>query len=212
MEYFIVLVRTLFFYILITIVYRFMGKREVGQLGIIDLIVSILIAELVSISINNINESIMLSVIPIILLVLLQVMLAYGSLKFPKLRKIFDGSPSLIIKEGKIIFKEMLKQRYNLDDLLSQLREQNIKSIKEVSYAVLETNGKLSVFTKERTNDYPLALILDGKIDKKVLKDIGKNETWLNNLLKKEYLRLDEIFYAFYTKKDLYIITKDELI
>ncbi len=212
MEYATVLFRTFFFYLLIILVYRFMGKREVGQLGIIDLIVSILIAELVSMSINNTNDSIFLSILPIILLVLFQVLLAYLSLKAPRIRELFDGKPSVIINKGQVNFKEMLHQRYNLDDLLSQLREKDIKSIKEVDYALLETNGKLSVFKKDNNKDFPLALILDGKINEEVLNSIKKNKQWLLNMLKKEYIELNEIFYAFYTKDNLYIITKEELL
>lgn len=212
MEYVIILFRTLFFYILIIFIYRFMGKREVGQLGIIDLIVSILIAEIVTYALMNTDKSIAISILPAIFLMILQIIFAYISLKVPKFRKLFDGNPSVIIDNGRINFKEMLKQRYNLDDLLSQLREKNIKSIEEVEYAVLETNGKLSVFLKKDNKSYPFPLILDGKVDEDTLKKINKDTKWLSNILKKEYIELNEIFYAFYTKDNLYIITNEELL
>lgn len=212
MEYVIILFRTLFFYILIIFIYRFMGKREVGQLGIIDLIVSILIAEIVTYALMNTDKSIAISILPAIFLMILQIIFAYISLKVPKSRKLFDGNPSVIIDNGRINFKEMLKQRYNLDDLLSQLREKNIKSIEEVEYAVLETNGKLSVFLKKDNKSYPFPLILDGKVDEDTLKKINKDKKWLSNILKKEYIELNEIFYAFYTKDNLYIITNEELL
>jgi len=129
MDYIIVLFRTVLFYILITIIYRFMGKREVGQLGIVDLSVSILIAELAAISIDNREESIFLAIIPIVVLVLIQMGMAYYSLKNAKVRDAFDGTPSIMISQGIINFKEMVKQRYNIDDLLTQLREQHMRSI-----------------------------------------------------------------------------------
>ena len=181
MDYLIVLERTILFYIIITVLYRFMGKREVGQLGIVDLIVSILIAELAAISIDNRTESIFLSIIPIVVLVLIQMGMAYYSLKNQKVRDAFDGTPSVMINRGKINFKEMVRQRYNIDDLLTQLREQHIKSIEEVDYAILETSGKLSVFKKKdnRFGDYPLPLILDGKIQEDTLRQIQKTEKWL---------------------------------
>ena len=97
MEYLNVFARTLFFYFFIFIIYRLMGKREVGQLGIIDLIVSILIAELAMISIENLSNNIFYSIIPILTLTLLQIILAYFSLKKPKFRIFLDGNPSLII-------------------------------------------------------------------------------------------------------------------
>ena len=167
MDYIIVLYRTLVFYIIITIIYRFMGKREIGQLGIIDLIVSILIAELAAISIDNRQESIFLSIVPIIALTIIQIFLAYLSLKNSKIRNVFDGTTSVMINKGQINFKEMIKQRYNLDDLLTQLREKHIRSIEEVDYAILETSGKLSIFKKDSNlfGEYPLPLILDSVID-----------------------------------------------
>ena len=213
MDYLIVLERTILFYIIITVLYRFMGKREVGQLGIVDLIVSILIAELAAISIDNRTESIFLSIIPIVVLVLIQMGMAYYSLKNQKVRDAFDGTPSVMINRGKINFKEMVKQRYNIDDLLTQLREQHVKSIEEVDYAILETSGKLSVFKKKdnRFGDYPLPLILDGKIQEDTLKQIQKNEKWLQKTLTEEKVNIEEIFYAFYQEKNIFIIKKEDL-
>lgn len=211
MDYVIVLTRTVLFYFLITIIYRFMGKREVGQLGIIDLIVSILIAELAAISIDNRHESIFLSIIPIMLLVFIQIILSKISVKSSKFRNVIDGTPSVIINNGKINFKEMVKQRYNLDDLLTQLREKKIKTIEDVDFAILENSGTLSVFSKydSRVGEYPLALILDGKIDYDTLKRINKSSKWLNESLKEKKVKIDDVFYAFYSKKSLYIIKKD---
>ena len=146
MELFTVLFRTLFFYFFVLVAYRLMGKREIGQLGVIDLIVSILIAELVAISIEETENPIYLTIIPIAVLVLLEIVFAYISIKSRKFRNIFDGKPSLIIANGKINYKEMIKQRYSLDDLLISLRMQGIKELDMVEYAFLEPNGQLSIF------------------------------------------------------------------
>lgn len=213
MDYLIVLAKTLFFYIVITILYRFMGKREVGELGIVDLIVSILIAELAAISIDNYKSSVFLSLIPIVALVGIQIGLAHLSLKSGKIRNVFDGEPSVMIDRGVVNFKEMLRQRYNLDDLLTQLREKGVKSLEEVDYAILETSGKLSVFKKEKgkTGDYPLALILDGKIQEDTLRQMQKSESWLEELLLEERVSLDDIFYGFYRNKHLFVIKNSDL-
>jgi uncharacterized membrane protein YcaP (DUF421 family) len=164
-----------------------MGKREIGELSIMDFIVSIFIAEMVAISIENYKSSILLSLIPIIALVLLQVIFSKISMRNEKIRNVVDGEPSVIINKGKINFKEMLKQRYNLDDLLMQLRSMSIKSIEEVDYAVLETSGKLSVFKKQddKKHNYPLPLIVDGHLDDNVLVAINKSRNWLFNELEK---------------------------
>lgn len=213
MDYLIVLFRTTLFYIIITIIYRFMGKREIGQLGMVDLIVSILIAELAAMSIENRNENIFLSILPIALLVIIQIGMSYISLKNSKIRNLFDGNPSVIINKGRINFKEMIEQRYNIDDLLTQLREKHIRSIEEVDYAVLETSGKLSVFKKDNKlfGEYPMPLILDGEIDQDTLRQINKTEEWLTNQLKRENVLLEDIFYAFYRNKKLFLIKEEDL-
>ena len=141
------IIKTIILYIYIMFCYRLMGKKEVGKLGIIDLIVSVLIAELAAMSIEDSSRSILVSLIPIAVLVVIQIGLSYISLKSVEIRKFIDGSPRVIINKGKVNFNQMRKLRYSLDDLVSQLREQGVKSIEQVNYAVLENNGKLSVFT-----------------------------------------------------------------
>lgn len=209
MDILIVLFRTLLFYVIITVVYRFMGKREVGELSIMDLIVSILIAELAAISIDKYKSNLLITIIPICVLVLVQIVIAKISLKNPNVREKIEGVPSVIVNRGKINFKEMLKQRYNLDDLLTQLREKGIRSIDEVDYAILETSGKLSVFEKGNNKNYPLPVILDGEIDYETLAQIKKDEQWLDKVLKERNLVLDNVFYAFYKDKNLFIIEKE---
>lgn len=185
-----------------------MGKREIGQLSISDLTISILIAELVAISIENRNDSPILTIFPIILLVLLEVLLAYIQLKCNKIRPATDGRPSLIILNGKLNIKEMVKQRYSLDDLLLSLRDKEIAGINEVEYAILETNGRLSIFKKDKKSEYPLPLIVDGVVDTDSLLNINKTEIWLNKLLDLHDLTTKDILYAFYKKNKLYIIRK----
>ena len=192
-----------------------MGKREVGQLGIIDLIVSILIAELVAISIENSNDSIMLTIAPILLLVILELLLAYISIKSRTFRTIFGGKPSLIIVNGKINYHEMVKQRYSDDDLLLSLRQKEIRNIEEVEYAFLEPNGKLSIFKYnffKIKSSYPMPLIVDGTIQDKALKYIHKNKIWLENELKKKKLKVKDVFYAFYKGGKIYLVKRDETI
>ena len=191
-----------------------MGKREVGQLGIIDLIVSILIAELVAISVEDLSVSILKSIIPIICLVILQIVLSYSSLKSSKLRNLLDGVPVFIIKKGKINYKEMVRQKYGLDDLLEQMRERGYRNIEEVEYAILENNGTLSVFPYEKkktVTPLPLAIILDGKIQRETLFELGKSEEELLSLINDKGLELEEIFYGFLKNKNIYIIKYQEL-
>lgn len=210
-----IFIRTLFFYFFIFIVYRIMGKREVGQLGIIDLIVSILIAELVVISIEDYDNNIFLSIIPILTLLLLQVTLAYFSLRKPKFRILLDGNPSIMIQNGKINYKEMLHQKYSLDDLLTQLREKGYRSIEEIEYAILENSGTLSVFPypkDKKKSPLPLPLILDSDIQTETLKRLNKNKDWVYKILDNKNIKLEEVFYAFYKDNNVFIIKHSDLI
>ena len=212
MEIFTIFIRTLFFYFFIFIIYRLMGKREVGQVGIIDLIVSILIAELVVISIENYDKSVFISLVPILTLTILQLVLAYLTLKKPKIRSFLDGNPSVIIKNGKLNYKEMMRQKYNLDDLLIQMREKGYRSIEEVEYAILENNGTLSIFNKKKeTTPLPLPLILDSAIQSDTLKQLKKTEKWVYDILEKKNITIDKVFYAFYKDKNIFIIKKSDL-
>ena len=197
--YYTLILKNIFFYFYIVFCYRLMGKKEVGKLSIIDLIVSVLIAELAAMCIEETERSIFISIVPIIVLVLIQILLSYISLKNTSVRNFIDGTPKTIINNGKIDFKQMQKLRYSLDDLISQLREQGVKNIEEVKYAILENNGKLSVFTDN--NIYPMPIILDGVIDYDTVKNMNKNIDWVYKILNKKNIKIEDVFSAFYTKE-----------
>lgn len=213
MEYLIILFRSTMFYVLIATLYRLMGKREVAELSIMDLVVSIFIAQIASIAIENYDKSIFYSLIPIAILVSLQITTSVLELKSNKAREIIDGKISIIVNKGKINFEEMAKQRYNLDDLLVELRKQQIKSLEEVDYAILETNGDLSIFKlqDDTTRTFPLPVIVDGKTQEETLLQIGKSINWLDQELKKDNLKEEDIFYAFYKNKNLFIIKQENI-
>ena len=192
-------------------IFRVMGKREVGQLGTFDLVVFILIAELVALALEH-KDGFLINLVPVIILVLLQIIIAKVSLKSVKFRNFVDGKPVIIIKKGIVNFKNMVEQRYTLDDLLLQLREKDVRSLDEVDYAILETNGKLSVFKKDDKDKktYPLPIILDGKVEFDNLYAIGKTKTWLLNTLIEKNISANDVFYAFTKNSELYIIKKDK--
>lgn len=211
MDFLIIIFKTFVIYFLVALIFRIMGKREVGQLGTFDLVVFILIAELVAISIENKNNF-FLNLIPVLILVILQVVISKLSLKSVKFRKFIDGTPTIIIKKGIIDFKNMVEQRYSLDDLLLQLREKDVSDISEVDYAILEINGKLSVFKKKdnNRNTFPLPIIIDGKVDFDNLYSIKKSNSWLLNTLINKNIKVEDVFYSFYQNNELYIIKNSE--
>lgn len=208
-----VIYRTLFFYFFIFLIYRLMGKREIGQLSIIDLVVSMLIAELVAISIEKHDETLLYTVIPISILVILEMLISYISLKSSTFRAFIEGKPSLIINNGIINYKEMKKQRYTLDNLLLELRNNGYKSLEEIEYAVLENNGKLSIFKKKLFNKgiLPYPLILDGIIVKDNFKYTSISIEDLKIYLLNNNILISDIFYCFYKNNKYYIINKSDV-
>ena len=202
--------RTIFFYFFIIVVFRLMGKREIGELSLMDLVVSLLIAELVAISIENYDESMLLTIIPIAILLVFEIIFGVLSVKSEKFRILVDGKPSLIINKGKINKTEMKKQRYSLDDLMLELRNNNIEDLTQVKFAILENNGRLNLY-KNDTSDIPFPLILDGCVQKATLNYINKDLDWLIDNLDNKNLNIEDIFYAFYKDNKVYVIKNDEL-
>lgn len=200
--------RTIFLYALILIIFRLMGKREVGELSVIDLVIFVMIAEVATFAIDNPKRPLFESIMAMILLLIIQLTTSYMSLKSKKMRDLLDGDPSVIIRDGEIIETEMRKLRYNLDDLFQQLREQQIGSIQDVNYAFLEPSGNLSVFTKDGQHPV-LPLIVDGDIQEKHLMLIQQNKEWLLNLLMEKNIEdPTTVFYCSFEKNELYIQLK----
>jgi len=208
-EYLIILFRTCFIYVFILIIFRLMGKREVGELSVIDLVVSILMAEVAAFALDDVETPLINAILPIIMLFFIQIGSAYFSLKNKKFRDLVDGDPVLLIKDGVILEKEMRKQRYNLDDLCQQLRENGTASVTEVAYAYLEPSGNLSVYEKdEKAFVYPL--IIDGEIQERHLKLLHKDAEWLmSELTKNNITDSKTVFFCIWEETRLHIQLKE---
>ncbi|MBY3621791.1 DUF421 domain-containing protein [Acinetobacter sp. CUI P1] len=141
---------TVLMYFFIFLCMRIMGKREIGKLSVFDLTISIMIAEIGVFVIEDIHRPIYEGLVPMATLVIIQVLVAMISLKSRTVRLMMDGKPSILISGGKLHRGEMRKQRYNIDDLLQQLRGQNIASPADVEFAILEPSGQLTVFEKDK--------------------------------------------------------------
>lgn len=206
--YFEILYRTIFLYILVLIIFRLMGKREVGELSIMDLVVFVLIAEVVAFSLDDMDKPLLESVFPIIVLYIIQYVNSYISLKSKKIRDIIDGDPSLVVRDGVIMEEEMKKQRYNLDDLFQQLREERVPSIQNIAYAFLEPSGKLSIFLKGE-DPLILPLVVDGVIVERHLKLMQKDKNWLlDQLNEKGVHNIEDVFYCCFENDELHVQLK----
>jgi uncharacterized membrane protein YcaP (DUF421 family) len=208
-QYIAIVARTLFLYVLIVIIFRLMGKREIGELSILDLVVFIMIAEMAVQAIETPEDPLIHTILPMVILMSIQILLAFVSLKSQKFREIMDGKPAVIINQGKIDEKEMKKQRYNFDDLLIQLRDKNVKNVSDVEFAILEPSGKLSVLEKDKkTLEWPL--VLDGRIQEENLSKINKTNLWLRQQLRElGYKDLTQISYCSFTNGTFFIDLKD---
>lgn len=186
-------VRTIILYILVLIVMRFMGKREIGQLQPFELAISIMIADLATIPMAETGIPISSGIIPILGLLVMHLIISLINLKSIKVREIICGKPSILIYRGKIQEKNLKKERFTINELEERLRGENIFNIGDVEYAILETSGQVTVIQKpnKRTTipeDFGIEpeyegisydLVVDGKIMKENLQKLDKDYNWL---------------------------------
>ncbi|MGF9963310.1 DUF421 domain-containing protein [Bacillus rhizoplanae] len=218
MELIQIVFRTIVLYSVMLIIFRLMGKREIGELSVLDLVVFIMLGEMAVIAIENMDKAMWHQLVPMVLIMIIQIALSFISLKSQRLRHVLEGEPAIIVREGKIDEKQMRKQRYNMDDLLMQLREQSIGDIRDVEYAILEPSGRLSVFEKQKSkkskNDTPLfsvPLIIDGEIQKKHLYMMEHTDMWLEDKLKKlGYRDIEDISYCSFQNGQFFVDLKDK--
>ncbi|MBJ8051592.1 DUF421 domain-containing protein [Bacillus cereus] len=217
MEWVSIIERTMLLYIIILIIFRLMGKREIGELSVLDLVVFIMLGEMAVVAIENTDKSLWHQLVPMTFLMCIQIILSVISLKFQRFRHLIEGEPAILVNAGKIDEKKMRKQRYNIDDLLMQLREQGIGDVRDVEYAILEPSGKLSVFQKQKSkkskNDTPiftLPLIIDGEIQSNHLQMIEHTNEWLveklNNL---GYKDVKQIVYCSFQNGQFFVDLKE---
>ncbi len=227
-----VLLRTLFSYFFLLILVRLMGKRELGKLSVFDVVISIMLAEMAALAIEDVDKPALRFYLPMLLIALLEVAFAYVSLKSKKFRDTVDGSADLIIENGQIREQAMRRNRLNMDDLMVHLRQKDVKNIADVEFALLEPTGQMSVFLKEQKEKVtredlalikklqvgpvsykglPIPLILDGKVRTEALSKIGQNELWLKREIRKygikdirevSFCSIDERGIMYLDKKD----------
>ena len=188
-----VLIRTLIIYLVFIITIRLMGKRQVGELEISELVITFMISELATMPIQNPTIPLSYAVIPIIVLVVGEIVFSFLMTKSKLLKKLIVGNPSYIIKKGKLNQGELSRLRMGLSELLYELRLKDIDDISNVDYAILEENGKLSVFEKDKSK-LSHAIIIDGDIVKSNLELICKDEKWVLSYLERHKIDLKNVF------------------
>ncbi|KPU45332.1 hypothetical protein OXPF_12250 [Oxobacter pfennigii] len=207
----IVIVRTIILYAIILIVMRIMGKRQLGQLQPFELVITILISELAAVPMQDTGIPLINGIIPIFILMTAQILLSFITLKSEKARGIICGKPSILIEDGNIMEKELSKLYFNINDLLEQLRVKGYPDIKDVEFAILETEGQLSVIPKSSKRPatpkdlklnvtqekIPITIIIDGVLIKENLKIARLSEKDISKILSQKGVNsFKEVFFA----------------
>lgn len=207
-------IRTAIIYLLLILSMRIMGKRQLGDLQPGELVITIIVSDLASIPITDPQAPMLYGIIPLATLILCELILSAVNLKRLKFRRALLGSPKLVIGNGRVLEKELSALRLTLDDLLGEVRNTGCASFAEVAYAILETDGKLSVIPKDPCNpppkELPRMIISDGKLIENELTaaELKKNE--VDAALKKRSLSVKRVFYCFYCDGEFEIVEKEK--
>ncbi len=218
-------IRTLFTYAFVFLALRIMGKREIGKLSLFDLVVSIMIAEISAMALQDLRIPIWHGAFIIGLLVLMQIGVSFLSLQSRRVYELVEGKPAVLVANGEINDSEMKRTRYSMNDLLVQLREKDFANVADVEFAILETSGKLSVFPKAnkrpvtaedlgitvKSTVMPTSLIVSGEVQYDKLASVDKSPQWLREQLTAlGYDAPQDVFYAAWDGQTLYVDRMDK--
>ena len=210
----ILIIRTIIIYLALLISMRILGKRQMGELEISELVVAVVIADIAAMPLQDIGIPLINGIIPLVILLCCEILITGIATKNIRLRLLLYGKPSILIENGIINQSEMKKNRFTLDELYEELRQQSITDISKVERAILETNGILNVilFPKEQPptckqlgvkcaeKAFPIILINEGHVMQENLKKVGKDLKWLNKYLKARHIQ---------STTDVYLLSYD---
>ncbi|MFT8313348.1 MAG: DUF421 domain-containing protein [Clostridium sp.] len=213
---FILMIRTIILYILLVIVMRVMGKRQIGELQPFELGITIIISDLASLPMQDTRIPIIHGVIPIVTLLFIEIIFSLLQLKIQAARLIISGKPSILINNGKVDIDVMRSQRLNMNDLLEEVRLKGYYNLQDIEFAILETSGQLSIIPKTELSNatkqdlnvkckqdaIPVTLILDGVVNYKNLDIINRDEKWLMTTLRSKNINSSkDVFIALVDSK-----------
>ena len=220
----IVLFRAVILYIVIVFCMRLMGKKQIGQLQPSELVVTILLSNIATLPIEDINIPVLMGLVPIVAIVSLDVFFSYLSLSSKSFRRMICGSPKIIIANGRLDQKLLKQLRFTVDDLFESLRAQQVFDISQVQLAIVETTGQISVYVKRSEGsvtptdmnisvndaDPPQLIVDDGEVLENSLSLCGVDRKWLEKTLKKESCTLEEVFIMTCDGNEKYNIIRKE--
>ncbi|MCC8191736.1 MAG: DUF421 domain-containing protein [Ruminococcus sp.] len=219
----IIFLRALILYFMVIFSVRLMGKRQIGELQPSELVITILVSNIATLPIEDINIPLATGLIPMISLVCFDVIMSIVTLKFKRIRRVVSGKPRIVVFNGEIDQKALKQLRYSVDDMMEGLREQGVFDIKEVQYAVVETTGRINILQKKdyqpltldivenknaASQNPPQVIIEDGVVSQKALDMLGLNEKWLNNILNKNTVKPRDVFFLSSDEDKNYTLIK----
>lgn len=223
----IIVIRTIFLYALIVFGLRIMGKRQLGELQPSEFVSTIIISNIATLPIEDVNIPFATGVMPILTLIAFEIFMSILTLKSEKARKIISGTPRTIIRDGIIDQEELRNLRFSIDDLMAQLRFSGIFDIRDVAFAIVETTGKMSVYQrfqarnvtaqmlelpiKTSDNAPPTVIISDGIINYNSLAYCNLSEVWLNKILAEHKSKKSDVFLMTCDRSaDFHIVLKEK--
>ena len=204
MNYFTIFIKVLVIYIVLIVALRILGKREVGELSIFDLVIILIIADIASIGLDN-PDFTYASYLCVGSLVLFQRIISILLIRFARLRSVVDGTSRIIVLDSKLHIRNMKKERYTIDDLIAQMRLEHIMDIDEIKLAILETNGTLSIFRYSQFNEIKLPIINSGIIQNEALEIFNLTKEKFLDILKKGDINYKEVLYCSITNDHLLV-------
>ena len=189
----VIIIRCAIIYILLNFSIRIMGKRQIGELDVGDLVSTLIISELAAIPISDPDIPLLFSAVPILFIISAEILISALKNRFNGLKRAVEGSPAYIIYKGRLLQKALKDNRISLNELLSEMRTQGIGDIEEIYYAAIEQNGSLSILKKGESS-MAHAIIIDGNLIKNNLKAHGYDERWLAKRLKEAKVRQNEVY------------------
>ena len=209
----IVAIRAVILYAVLLFAMRIMGKGDLGELQPFDLVVSLVLAELAVMPMEDLDAPLFHGLMATAVVMFLQCLISYITLKSNSARKIICGIPSIIYDHGEFNIKDMNKLRININDVLGQMRLKGYYNFKDIDYVIMETNGDVSIVAPEsqsakRIKRIPIAVILDRKIMYNNLEKFNIKKEDLDKSLKKENLRYKDVLYGFIDENDKFVFYK----
>ena len=207
------ILRTLLLYLFINVVMRFMGKRQIGELEVSDMITTLLFSELIAIPISDTEVSLLHGIVPILLIFGCELFLSRFKNRSLRLKSVLEGRPCYIIYKGKLLQNALRENRLSLNELLGALRTGGVFSIATVEYAILEANGKISILQREGVSQASMAhtLVIDGEVMADTLRVLGYDTNWLGARLVERHIKLSEVFlFTLGENGECYFIKKEE--